>query len=269
MVKTRRLGDPQGLPALLAHCFLGHGGTWGRMLAAMGVPLDALAFDMPGHGQSPMPADPGDFHALVAGVVGDLVRRPSLMIGHSFGGASVLRHALHHPETVTGMVLIEPVAFCVARDEPEFAAYAPVEFALHRVIEQGGLVEAARQFLALNPGSPEFDSLPPAAQAQMAQQMRLALATVQGLFGDSGGMARPGGLESFTAPVLLMLGSETTPIFRATVRALAARLPHAEVVVIEGAGHMLPISHPEETGRHLRDWRERTGQGTEAGIGAP
>jgi len=40
-------------------------------------------------------------------------------------------------------------------------------------------------------------------------------------------------------------------------------------VVIEGAGHMLPISHPEETGRHLRDWLERTGQGTEAGIGAP
>lgn len=236
------------------------------MLDAIGVPLDALAFDMPGHGQSPMPEDPGDFHALVAGVIGDLVERPSLMIGHSFGGASILRHALHRPDTVTGMVLIEPVAFCVAQAEPEFAAYAPVEFALHRVIEQGGLAEAARQFLALNPGSPEFDSLPAAVQAQMAAQMRLARATVQGLFGDSGAMARPGGLESFAAPVLLMLGSETTPIFLATVRALAARLPNAEVAVIEGAGHMVPISHPEETGRRLRDWLERTGQGAGAGC---
>jgi pimeloyl-ACP methyl ester carboxylesterase len=103
----------------------------------------------------------------------------------------------------------------------------------------------------------------------MAAQMRLARATVQGLFGDSGGMARAGGLESFTAPVLLMLGSETTPIFRATVRALAARLPNAEVAVIEGAGHMLPISHPEETGQRLRDWMERTGQVAAGGSDGP
>lgn len=256
---SRRLGDPGGRPALLAHCFLGHSGSCGRLIESLPVPLDALAFDMPGHGRSPMPDDPGDFHAMVAGAVGALVERPSLMIGHSFGAASMLRHALDHPGTVTGLVLIEPVVFCAAFDAPEYGPYRQQEQALHDAVIAGDLPEAARQFLALNPGSPVFDALPPPVQAVMAAQMRLVAATVDGLFHDSGRMLAPGRMEGFTAPVLIVLGSGTTPIFQAVARGLAARLPKAEVVVIDGAGHMAPVSHPEATAAAIHAWIQRHG----------
>lgn len=248
------------MPAVLAHCFLGHSGTWGRFVEALETPLDALAFDMPGHGRSPMPADPGDFHALVAGVVGALVQGPTLMIGHSFGAASILRHALHQPQTATGLVLIEPVFFAAAEGRPEYAPYRAQETALHAAVASGDLVDAARAFLALNPGSPVFDSLPEPVQAAMASQMALVAATGAGLFGDSGGLTAPGVLEGFDRPVLLLIGSGTTPIFRATVGALAERLPRAEVVVIEGAGHMVPISHAAQTAAAVQDWLQRTDQ---------
>lgn len=248
------------MPALLAHCFLGHSGTWARLVEALETPLDALAFDMPGHGRSPMPDSPGDFHALVAGVVAGLVQRPSLMIGHSFGAASILRHALHHPQDATGLVLIEPVFFAAAVGRPEYGPYRRQEQALRAAAVAGDLADAARQFLALNPGSPEYDTLPQPVQAAMAAQMRLVLATEAGLFNDSGGLLAPGVPERFTAPVLLVIGSETTPIFRATVGGLADRLPRAEVVVIEGAGHMVPISHAAQTAAAVQGWLQRSGQ---------
>jgi len=254
-----RLGTPGAPPAVLAHCFLGNGGSWRRMLAAM-APLDALSLDLPGHGGSAMPDDPGDFHALTAAAIALHVARPSLLVGHSFGAASMLRHALGNPATATGLVLIEPVFFAAARGTPAFAPYRASERALHAAVRAGDLDVAAREFLALNPGSPDWDALPPPVQRQMAAQMRLVAATEAGLFGDSGGLCAPGVMEGFDPPVLLMVGSDTTPIFHATANALAQRLPRAEVVVVAGAGHMAPITHPADTARAIDAWRRRTGQ---------
>ncbi|MCB1396229.1 MAG: alpha/beta hydrolase [Rhodobacteraceae bacterium] len=259
MIFTQTFGTREGMPTVLAHCFLGHSGSWKRMLDALPVGLDALAFDMPGHGRSPMPAAPGDFHAMVSGQIGGLVVRPSLLVGHSFGAASMLRHALLHPETVTGMVLIEPVFFAAARAEPEFPAYEASEQALRHAVAAGDLDEAARCFLALNEGSPDFDTLPAPVRESMAAQMPLVVATTEGLFGDSGGLLAPGVMTGFDKPVLLMRGAQTSPIFHATVRALARLLPRAEVAVIEGAGHMVPISHPVQTADAIAAWMQRAG----------
>jgi pimeloyl-ACP methyl ester carboxylesterase len=257
MIYTRRLGAEGGLPAVFAHCFLGHSGTWAKLAEGLPGPLDGLAFDMPGHGRSPMPGEPGDFHALVSGIVTDLVRQPSLLVGHSFGAASMLRHALHHPDTVKGLVLIEPVYFLAARDEPEFVPYQASEQALRDAVRDGDLAQAAQHFLALNPGSPRLEDLPEPVQAMMAAQMRLVVATTAGLFEDSGGLMAPGLMAGFDKPVLLLRGSDTAPIFHATVRALARLLPRAEVAVIEGAGHMVPISHAQATAAAIGDWMAR------------
>lgn len=259
MLHTRTYGHPGGLPALLAHCFLGHSGGWKGFVQAMPESLDALAIDMPGHGRSPIPADPGDFHALVSNQITGLVTRPTLLIGHSFGAACALRHALRHPETVLGLVLIEPVYFAVARSEPEFGPYERSEHAMRAGVQAGDLDGAARAFLSLGDDSPDFDTLPGPVRAQMAAQMPLVAATRAGLFDDSGGLLEPGLIEGFDKPVLLMRGGQTTPIFFATVRALAARLPCAEVSVIEEAGHMVPISHPEATAAAVAGWMERNG----------
>ncbi len=261
IVHSRRLGSPAGRPALLAHCFLGHGGSWKPLVEALPTPLDALAPDLPGHGRSPMPAEPGDFHALAAEALGALIARPSLLIGHSFGAAALLRHALLHPASATGLVLIEPVFFAVARAAPEYAPYRASEARVHDAVAAGDLAGAARTFLALNPGSPDFDRLPESAQAAMAAQMPLVTATRAGLFEDSGGLLTPGVMERFEVPVLILLGAGTTSIFHATVRGLLKRLPDATASVIPGAGHMLPISHAKETAAAIHDWMQRTGQG--------
>ncbi|MFN4100491.1 MAG: alpha/beta fold hydrolase [Pararhodobacter sp.] len=260
LLHSRRLGVPGGHPVVLAHCFLGHGGSWARMVEAFPLPLDALAPDLPGHGRSPVPADPGDFHGLVAGAIGGLVTRPSLLIGHSFGAAAMLRYALHHPGQVTGLVLIEPVFFAAVTEEPDYPLWYAGEEAVQAAVRAGDPAGAARMFLARNPGSPEYDRLPAVHRATMAAQMGLVAATVPGLIDDSGGLMAPGVMEGFEVPVLLIEGRETTPVFQATARALVRMLRSAELARIDGAAHMVPVSHPHQTAAAIHDWMQRTGQ---------
>ncbi|PWE28554.1 alpha/beta hydrolase [Pararhodobacter marinus] len=267
---SRRMGREDGLPALLAHCFLGHGGSWKALLDALPVPLDALVPDLPGHGRSPMPAEPGDFHDSVARALGAEIRRPSLLIGHSFGAASLLRHALHHQQDATGLVLIEPVFFAAAAGTQAYGDYRRETEAMEAALGAGRPDEAARLFLAGNPGSPDFDALPAPAQALMAVQIALVQATDAGLFGDSGQLLAPGLMARFDRPVLIVVGSETAPIFPAIQRGLAGRLARVDCAVIDGAGHMAPLSHPQAVAAVIGDWIKRQGLDRVAqGAGAP
>jgi len=268
VIHTAQIGTPGGVPSVLAHCFLGHSGAWTRVVNAMSPALDATVFDMPGHGHSPMPDEPGDFHAVVSGLITERVSVPSLLIGHSFGGASMLRHALHHRDTVTGLVLIEPVFFAAARGTPEYRQNEVEEGAVYDAVRRGDTELAAQRFLALNVGSPDWASLPPAVQTLMARQIQLIAAMPAGIIHDSGGLLAPGLLEGFEVPVLLLLGGLTSPIFHATASALAARLPQAEIGVVDDAGHMLPNSHPDQTAQRISDWMARTGQVNTRGLDA-
>lgn len=253
-VHTRRMGTPGGLPTLLAHCFLGHGGTWAPLVAALKTPIDALAFDMPGHGRSPMPDPPGDLHKTVSGLIGELAPQPSLVIGHSFGGASALRHAVERPEQVRGLVLIEPVFFAAARHTAEWQDYARQHGAINEALAAGQNEPAARMFYAFNDSSRDWDALPQPARDQMAAQIALLPATEPGVVHDTGGLLAPGRLEALDCPVLLLAGKRSPPMFRAVVAALAAILPRARVELVQGAGHMLPMTHAGEAAARIDGW---------------
>ncbi len=69
----------------------------------------------------------------------------------------------------------------------------------------------------------------------------------------------PGRMEGFPVPVLLLTGSASPPIFDAICRGLAARLPRAGIARIEGAGHMLPITHAAAVARIVDGWRAEQG----------
>jgi pimeloyl-ACP methyl ester carboxylesterase len=53
-------------------------------------------------------------------------------------------------------------------------------------------------------------------------------------------------------PVLVLVGSRDlmTPVAHSD--AIAAALPDAELVVVEGAGHMVQLERPDEVDAHLR-----------------
>ena len=84
------------------------------------------------------------------------------------------------------------------------------------------------------------------------ERIHLIWAGVPALEDDAAGLLGPGRLEAVEVPVLLIEGGRTPAVIAATQAALAARLPDAGRVVIEGAGHMAPITHPEEVAAAIR-----------------
>ncbi len=153
------------------------------------------------------------------------------------------------------MTLIEPVFFAVAlQDAPEMVAdhdraAAPV----WEAFDAGDFALAARLFNRMwSSGGPRWPDLPEATRAAMTRGIRVVPACDSSVYHDKAGLLRPGVLGAAAMPVLLLRGSLTQPVIAAMNEGLVRRLPDARSEVIEGAGHMLPISHPEATAAALR-----------------
>ncbi|WP_333827814.1 alpha/beta fold hydrolase [Pararhodobacter sp.] len=267
MIHTTRMGDAAGIPAVLAHCFLGHSGGWKRLLEALETPLDAVAFDLPGHGRSAPWEGAGDLHGVATAALAAQIAEPALLIGHSFGGTLALRQALEAPESVRAMVLIEPVLFAAAADTPEFAAHVAAEQPLREAFARGDLAEAARVFFALNGDEAGWHAMSEAARQMMTRQMTMIGATMSVLVDDSEGLLAPGRMAAFDKPVLVLAGALSPPVFPAAARAVAARLGRAEFVSVPGAGHMAPLTHPAATAALIDAWVLRNGLNEKPRVG--
>ena len=86
-----------------------------------------------------------------------------------------------------------------------------------------------------------------AAQAAYAvERMPIVLAAHDDLFGGLTAAALPP-----AAPLLLVAGAESPPVVAAVVDVIAGAAPAAIRVTVPGAGHMVPITHPEPVSRAL------------------
>lgn len=61
-------------------------------------------------------------------------------------------------------------------------------------------------------------------------------------------------LPRVAAPTLILTGDRDPYIPFAQPQLLAARIPHAELAVISGAGHLLFAERPEEYRQKLEGW---------------
>lgn len=214
---------------------------WGRthrdfdaVLAPSGeVPLDALAVDLPGFGASPPPPEAwgsGDFAACLDEVV-SVMATPTVVLAHSFGGRVALHLAAARPDRIGALVL---TGVPLARITPRPAS--PPAFRLVRRLHRLGLVgndrmEGARRRY----GSPDYRN----AQGVMRQVLvRTTAETYEHQ------------LESLTCPVTCVWGDDDTTVPPAVAEAAMARVRGAhpstptELVLVPGAGHLLPLSAP-------------------------
>jgi pimeloyl-ACP methyl ester carboxylesterase len=232
-----------GEETLLLHCSLAHSGAWSALAALL--PGRLVAPDQPGHGRRGPPK--GDLHDQTLAETIALAPERFDLIGHSFGATVALRLALAHPERVQSLTLIEPPLFAAARaaGDPAFALYHARQRAFAAAVHEGRLAAALAGFHADWGDGQSLDTLPERVVTYMRDRIALVAAQDEILLEDRAGLLAPGGLEGLTMPIHLIGGAQSPPIADAILRALAARMPKARKSTIAGAGHMLPITHPE------------------------
>ena len=237
-------------PALALHCSLAHGGEWAGVMEFLMDDLTLAAPDLPGHGKSADWDGTGDFMGRCAQAVLAMPEmrsgEPVHLIGHSGGAVIALQVAQARPDRVRSLTLIEPTLFAAAKGTPAYDAtldlFAPYETAL----DAGNLDAASEAFMAVW-GNTDWQGMEPRQRKRIAERIHLIRASHPALYGDSGGVLDAGRLEALDCPVTLIAGMTSPVICRAVIRALAARLPNAESVLVPDAGHMLPVTHPELT----------------------
>jgi len=255
-------------PLVLLHGFSLTGASWDGVRAELWVgERPVLAPDQRGHGAAAdlrpilLPAMAADAMAApaAAGVAPPLAGTPGgpgvgasagsmALAGYSMGGRAALLGAVASPGRVSHLALISTTAGI--EDDAARAERAAADAALADELEALSIEQVADRW----GGHPLFaDQSPQVAALARADRLRntpagLAASLRGAGTGRMGSLW--GALGGLTMPSLVLVG-ERDEKFRAIGERLAAALPDAELVVVPGAGHQLPLEAPAAVARAL------------------
>jgi len=201
---------------------------------------DAVCLELPSHGRAPA-WDGDDYQTQALGLLDAQTRAPVHLVGHSFGATVALRFAVEHPERLASLTLIEPVFFFAAAAAP-LRAYADRAAPVMDAIAAGELHSAAELFLDAWGVPNGWAALPAPARDAIAAQMPLIAASAPSIVEDSGGIWPR--LGRGRGPIKLITGSRSEPVMAAIAEGLAGAMP-LDAHVIDGAGHMIPLTHAD------------------------
>jgi pimeloyl-ACP methyl ester carboxylesterase len=227
-------GDSRAAPPLiLLHGAAGSRLSWPPNLRRLpGFPVYTL--DLPGHGRSPGPAPQNipDFAQAVADFLQARALPPAVLVGHSMGSAIALTLALTHPQRVRALILIGG------------GARLRVHPSLLEWTAQPERLEQAIQTLLEWGFGPQCPAPIKTLAAQSMRQTPAATFHADFLACDRFDLRQE--LPHISQPTLLLCGTEDrmTPVRFSEY--LAASLPHARLILLEGAGHMLMLERPQE-----------------------
>jgi pimeloyl-ACP methyl ester carboxylesterase len=237
-----------------------------------------IVVDRPGSGYSTRaaetPADLSTQAAALAALMRTLDLGPSLVVGHSLGGAVSLTLALEHPQLVAGLALLAPLTH-IREDVPPVFKGLTIQSPLVRKLVAWTLAvpssiknskatldlvfgpEAAPKDFALKGGG--LLGLRPSAFLSACADLQALperLPLVQARYGE------------LRVPLSVLYGKDDRILdWKANGQALVDKVPGARLELVEG-GHMLPITQVETTAAFIENAFEALAAGQARGAAA-
>jgi pimeloyl-ACP methyl ester carboxylesterase len=225
----------EGPALILAHGYSSTGEMWAGQIAPLSEHFKVITWDMRGHGRSDYPEDPAAYSeaatvADMAALLDAVGAAEAIVGGLSLGGYMSLAFHATHPDRTRALLIIDT--------GPGYKSDQAREGWNATAIRRAERYEA--------------EGLPDPAQdgAKASAEVRLARHR------DATGLARAarGMLTQKTArvieslpgvrvPAVVIVGADDTP-FLAASDYMAAKIPGARKVVIDGAGHSANIDQP-------------------------
>jgi pimeloyl-ACP methyl ester carboxylesterase len=255
-----------------------HGGsqnahTWDTVAMALDRPL--VAIDLPGHGHSDGPADRPegqlDVHgnaADVAAAIRQLAPAAKAVIGMSLGGLTAIALSAEAPELVRKIVLVDVLPGMKAQRARHITDFVngPASFAsLDELLERTARFNPARSRSSLRRGILHNAEQQPdgtwvwrwarhRGPAAPASPVPAAPAPASPAAGTRYGQLWEE-LSSITVPLLLARGMRPDSVLDGDdERELLRRLPSAQVIHVEEAGHSLQGDTPLELAAIIEDF---------------
>jgi pimeloyl-ACP methyl ester carboxylesterase len=275
-------GTQRKPPIVFVHGLGGSHLNWCLIGPALAAGRRAVALDLHGFGLTPgsVPTVTVQANArLVSRFVREVIGAPVILVGNSMGGLISILHTAAEPDTVAGVVLIDPaLPLPRGRLDPrvtgQFLLYALPglgEVFVRRYMMQRSPEQAVQQLLELCFADPSranptmtaaeialIERRKPVSPHQATVRARTFLAASRSLLRVLGLRGRYRDMMAgIDVPVLLIGGEDDRLVKVAAMRQAAARNPRWESVFLAGVGHTPMLEVPDVTTDTIRDWLDR------------
>jgi lipase len=247
-----RVGN--GAPVVFLHSGVGSAGEWRQVFDLWPDAHHLVAVDAFGDGDGP--GRPGrrtldDFADQVHGVA-EYLADPLHLVGFSWGGATALRVGVTAPHVLASLTVIEPEAY-VLLTPADGSAYLTITALRDRCRDHmmaDRWYEAYEEFVDFYNGSGSFAGWPATRRARFLEDQRKRGDLWDVLF------EAPLTVDTLAAVPLqvhLVEGSATSVVDHTICALVLRHLSRPEHILIEGAGHMIPLTHAAALTRALVD----------------
>ena len=240
-------GPETGPPLLCVHGFPESSWMWRHVLeAAAGAGRRAIAVDRPGFGRSE-PDPPATWERqsdALERFVTELGLPPVVLVVHDWGGLIGLRWACEHPERIAGLVISSSGFFADGKwhgmaegfrtpgtGEQVVEAMNRENFGALMHSQSEGFDEEAIDEYWVSLGTPE------GGQAVLEMYRSGDFEQIE---------PHQGKLAELGVPTLILWGESDAFAPVAGAHRFASEIPHAELRIIDGAGHFLYADAPDE-----------------------
>ena len=222
---------------------------WSSQIEFFSGQFKAAAWDARGYGDSddydgPLRFD--DFSADLLRVLDFLKEKRTHLVGLSMGGRIARNFALQHPERVATLTL--------ANTSPGFDALLPEE--VRRFVDErrNRTPDSARRLLGSRAHPAAFEALTAGFGALHRDSY---LKTLEASVSQD----RAAPLEKLAVPTLVVTGDEDRVYPQELAWRMTQRIPGAELLVLEGCGHLSNLEQPAAFNAALLDFLSRRSHG--------
>jgi pimeloyl-ACP methyl ester carboxylesterase len=275
-------GGPSDGPVLV--CVHGLGGSlvnWAAVAPTLARTCRVLALDLAGFGRTRSGERPTTVQAnqeLLHRFLIEVIRCPVVLIGNSMGGLISVLQIAAHPETVAGLVLVDPALPVGVRARPHplvallFAAYAVPAVGRTLMSRRRALRSTEDQAMdVLRLCCADASRVPSdvlAAHLEVAMERQqypdvdaeLIIAARSLLWVLARRRQHAAMLRKIAVPVLLLHGDRDRLVPIAAARNTAAANPTWQFAVADGVGHVPQLEVPDWTARQILDWLADNGR---------
>ena len=247
-----RSADGDGPLVVLVHGTMDRSSSFGRVIRHL-PGCRVVRYDRRGYARSLDAGPPTSFDEQVDDLVAILEEEeggPALLAGHSYGGTIAVATAERRPDLVAGVVAYEaPMPWREWWPRRSAGASAVADAA-----DPG---DAAEAFMRRMIGDERWERLPPSTRRARRDEGPTLVAEMAHLRPPNPPAIDPSAVHT---PLIAAHGTDGAEHHHRTAEVLAAEAPEGELVVVEGAGHGVHLTHPSRFAELVHRMRQRTGR---------